>query len=435
MDMNGLIKSSGVRNFAKLLSANVVAQVIGLVVYPILTRIYTPEDFGMLNLFLSISGVLTILATAEYYNAIVLPKEESESISVVHVCICLLLLMVGFTGVSVCFSHEIAMVFKVPKLADYYWMMPILVLVLGGWNILNYWYIRCARYNSVSAYQLSQSMLSAGGKLGFGYAGYLSGGMIYSTVLAPTLSLLISILRSRKLIAKFATFSWSKTIESARRYTNLPFYSLPRSFINMLAGQLPVLLLTPIFGSKYVGWWSMALLLGFIPISVITRSVYQIMYQYTTERVNNNRPIYAYFQRFTLLVLTLGIPFFSVLGYFMPDLTLLFLGEGWSETSVYLRWMLPWLLCSLLTSSTGFLADIFFKQKVGLGFEILTAFLRTIGVVLGVLCANFTLSIIGYVLGSAIAVTAQYIWLLSLARRYDTTLVSSRNAKSDDSEI
>ena len=259
--------------------------------------------------------------------------------------------------------------------------------------------------------------------------------MIYSTVLAPMLSLLISILRSRKLIAKFATFSWTKTIESARRYTNLPFYSLPRSFINMLAGQLPVLLLTPIFGSKYVGWWSMALLLGFIPISVITRSVYQIMYQYTTERVNNNRPIYAYFQRFTLLVLTLGIPFFSVLGYFMPDLTLLFLGEGWSETSVYLRWMLPWLLCSLLTSSTGFLADIFFKQKVGLGFEILTAFLRTIGVVLGVLCANFTLSIIGYVLGSAIAVTAQYIWLLSLARRYDTTLVSSRNAKSDDSEI
>lgn len=332
--------------------------------------------------------------------------------------------MVGLIGITVCFSHEIATIFKSPKLADYYWMMPILVFVLGGWNILNYWYIRCARYDSVSAYQLSQSILSAGGKLGFGYAGQLSGGMIYSTVLAPALSLLLSLLRSRKIVANLATFSWTKTIETARKYRNLPFYSLPRSFINMLAGQLPVLLLTPVFGSKYVGWWSMALLLGFIPISVITKSVYQIMYQYTTERVNNNLPIYTYFQRFTLLVLAIGIPFFGILCYLMPDLILLFLGEGWDETGLYLRWMLPWLLCSLLTSSTGFLADIFFKQKLGLGFEILTATLRTIGVVLGVLYANFTLSIIGYALGSAIAVIAQYVWLLSLARKYDTTIVS-----------
>ena len=46
MNIGALIKSSGVRNFTKLLSANVVAQVIGLVVYPILTRMYAPEDLG-----------------------------------------------------------------------------------------------------------------------------------------------------------------------------------------------------------------------------------------------------------------------------------------------------------------------------------------------------------------------------------------------------
>ena len=79
MDVRSIIKSSGARNFAKLLSANVVAQVIGLVVYPILTRMYAPEDFGLLNLFMSIGGVLAILSTAEYYYAIVLPKEEKDA--------------------------------------------------------------------------------------------------------------------------------------------------------------------------------------------------------------------------------------------------------------------------------------------------------------------------------------------------------------------
>ena len=79
MSLSSIVKSSGVRNFTKLLSANVVAQVIGLVVYPILTRMYAPEDFGLLNLFLSIGGVLAILSTAEYYYAIVLPKEEKDA--------------------------------------------------------------------------------------------------------------------------------------------------------------------------------------------------------------------------------------------------------------------------------------------------------------------------------------------------------------------
>lgn len=435
MDILGLIKSSGVRNFAKLLSANVVAQVIGLVVYPILTRLYAPEDFGLLNLFLSIGGVLVVVSTAEYYNAIVLPEEKKEGVSVAVLCVSGLLLTVGLSTVSVLFSHEIADLFNTPALADYYWMMPLLILALGGWNILNYWYIRCTKYDAISRYQLTQSTLSAGGKLGFGYAGLLQGGMIYSMVVAPVISLLISLFSARRTLGDCRMPSWREVRESAQKYRNFPCFSLPRSFINMLAGQLPVLLLTPLFGAEYIGWWSMAILLGFTPIGVIVRSLYQVMYQYTTNRVNKGLSIYPYFRRFTWLVLALGIPFLSVLCYFMPDLTRIVLGSGWEETGIYLRWMLPWVLCNLLAGSIGFLADIFFKQKIGLSFEILTSVLRTIGVVLGIVYDDFQLSIIGYSIGTAVAVAAQYIWLIGLARNYDATLTCSTDASIGDTEI
>ena len=428
MDLRSIVKSSGVRNFTKLLSANVVAQVIGLVVYPILTRMYAPEDFGLLNLFLSIGGILVILSTAEYYNAIVLPEKKEDGLSVVSLCASMLLLTVGVVALSVFFSKEIAELFNMPALADYYWLMPILVLALGGWNILNYWYIRCTKYDSISSYQLTQSTLSAGGKLGLGYAGVLQGGMIYAMVVAPVVSLLISLFSARRTIGDCSMPSWLKVREAARKYRNFPCFSMPRSFINMVAGQLPVLILTPLFGAEYVGWWSMAILLGFTPISVIVRSVYQVMYQYTTDRVNHRLAIYPYFRRFTWLVLALGIPMLSVLCYFMPELTRIVLGAGWEEAGVYLRWMLPWVLCNLLTGSIGFLADIFFKQKIGLGFEILTSVLRTAGVVVGVMCHDFKLSIIGYSMGTAVAIAAQYIWLISLTRKYDATLISATDA-------
>ena len=53
-------------------------------------------------------------------------------------------------------------------------------------------------------------------------------------------------------------------------------------------------------------------------------------------------------------------------------------------------------------------------------FEILMAVLRTIGVLCGILTRNFETAIAGYALGSAIAVLAQYIWLLNLVKKYDT---------------
>ena len=415
-----LARSASVRNFTKLLSANVVAQVIGLVVYPILTRIYAPEDFGLLNLFVSIASVICIFATAEYHNAIVLPKEQKHSVAMVHWCVIQLLAVVTLTMVSVFFSKHIAWIFNVPALSHYYWLMPLMVLANSGWNILNYWYIYRGNYTRISGYQLSQSVLSAGSKLGFGYGGFLRGGLVFSVVLSPLLSLVTSLLRAGKShLIPLRQFSRNNIREVVSEYRNFPIYSLPRSLVNMIAGQLPILLLTPIFGVRYVGWWSMAIMLGFTPISVIAKSIYQVMYQYTTQRVNASLSLGTYFRRFALVTLATVLPLFIVLSFVLPDLTSWLLGDDWRETGVYIQWMLPWLLCALLTSSTGFLADVFFKQKVGLCFELLTALLRTIGVGVGIWLNDFSISVAGYAIGSAVAVIAQYIWLMGLVRVYD----------------
>lgn len=425
MDMRDVIKSSGVRNFAKLLSANVVAQVIGLIVYPILTRVYAPEDFGLLNLFLSISGVLLILSTAELHYAIVLPKEETEGKALVHLSALILLVIVAITAFSTLFSTQIASLFNAPALAHYYWLMPLLVFAQGAWNILNYWYIRHKKYAHISGYQLSQSVLSSAGKIGLGYMGWLQGGMIYSTVFAPLLCILLSgAMAWKKRIKPLFVRTNNSIWQLARTYKNFPLFSLPRSFVNMFAGQLPVFLLTPVFGSEYVGYWSMALLLGFIPVSLITKSVYQVLYQHITNRVNSHLPIGIYFHKLTGLTIGVGLPLFVVLYFLLPTLTCWFLGEGWSETSTYIQWMLPWLLCSFLTGSSSFLSDVFFKQKIGFLFELLLAILRVVGVGLGMLLHDFSVAIAGYALGSAVAVLAQYVWLLTLVKKYDCEIVS-----------
>ena len=423
MSLSSIVKSSGVRNFTKLLSANVVAQIIGLVVYPILTRMYAPEDFGLLNLFLSIGGVLAILSTAEYYYAIVLPKEEKDAEQVLGVGVLWLVTTTVLVGLSVAFSKPISLLFKSPNLASYYWLMPLYVFAMGAWNLLNYWYIRHKDYNPISRYQVSQNVLSAGGKLGMGWGGVLQGGMIYSVVVAPLISLLSSWVVARKtLLPAWRRISWRGVREQGQVYRNFPCFVLPRSFVNMLAGQMPVLLLTPFFGGEAVGFLSLAILLGYTPIGTITRAIYQVMYQHTMEQVHEQKPIGQIFRKFILSASAIIIPVFVGLWFVLPQLTAWLLGAEWHVSGEYIRWMLPWLYVSLLSCSINYLFDVFMKQKWGLFFEVMLAVMRVAGLCIGVWAGNFMLAIMCYSFFTALALVAQIIWMLWQVRRYDRSL-------------
>ena len=423
MSLSSIVKSSGVRNFTKLLSANVVAQVIGLVVYPILTRMYAPEDFGLLNLFLSIGGVLAILSTAEYYYAIVLPKEEKDAEQVLGVGVLWLVATTVLVSLSVVFSRPISLLFKSPNLVSYYWLMPLYVFAMGAWNLLNYWYIRHKEYNPISRYQVSQNVLSSGGKLGMGWGGVLQGGMIYSVVVAPLISLLSSWVSARKtLLPALSRISWRGVCEQAWVYRNFPYFVLPRSFVNMLAGQMPILLLTPFFGGEAVGFLSLAILLGYTPIGTITRAIYQVMYQHTMEQVHEQKPIGQIFRKFILSASAIIIPVFVGLWFVLPDLTAWLLGAEWHVSGEYIRWMLPWLYVSLLSCSINYLFDVFMQQKWGLFFEVMLAVMRVAGLCIGVWAGNFMLAIMCYSFFTALALVAQIIWMLLQVRRYDRSL-------------
>jgi O-antigen/teichoic acid export membrane protein len=424
--LRDIVSSKQVQNVAKLLSANVVAQVIGLVVYPILSRMYAPEDFGLLNLFLSIGNVLVVLSLMDYYYAIVLPKQERHAVALVHVSSLALLITVGLVAVSVTAAEAISTLFKSPELGQYYWMMPVYVLIMGGWNILNYWYIRQKQFGQISQYLMSQSVLSASGKIGMGYAGALQGGMIYAVVVAPLLSLVSSIVRNFKgCLQPLLHVSKTDIAEQSKQYRNFPCFVLPRSFLNVLAGQLPVLLLTPFFGAKYVGLLSMALLLGYTPIGTIARAIYQVLYQHTTERVHAAQGIGGVFWRFIAWSSLVILPVFGGLFIVLPDLTSWLLGEEWRVVGTYIRWMLPWLYLSLLTGSTCYLSDVFMKQRTGLFFEILLAVCRAAGLCIGIASKDFMTAIAAYSISTAIAVLAQLVWLASLVQKHDREITTA----------
>ncbi|MGN0187140.1 MAG: lipopolysaccharide biosynthesis protein [Paludibacteraceae bacterium] len=418
-----ITKSELVRNSAKLLSANVVAQAIGLLVYPLLTRLYAPEDFGLLNLFLSIGGVLVLFSTAEYQYAIVLPKNKKDAIACFHSGFVILLGVTVLCAISALFSPQIACLFNAPALTTYYPLMCIFVFCSGLWTLLNYWYTRNKQFGAVSAYQLTQSICNAGLKYGFGLAGWLRNGLILSTIIGPLIALTTSICRHFKRdIVPLFVFDKLHYRAMAQQYANFPKFSLPRALINNLSGNLPILLLTPFFGLTEIGYFGMALTLAFRPINMISGSLYQVFFQRTSEQVQNHQSILPFFRKFIKNTLLIVIPSFAILYFVLPWLTEWLLGSGWDTTGEYIRWMLPWLAFSAMVAPICYLSDIFQKQHIGLAFEICLIAVRFIGVMIGIGYNDFTIAVALYSCGGALLILAQLLWLLYLVYNYEKRL-------------
>ena len=62
------------KNVALIFSGNIVSHVIAILSLPVLTRIFTPDDFGVYQLFLSFCSVLAIMVTGQYELSIIAPK-------------------------------------------------------------------------------------------------------------------------------------------------------------------------------------------------------------------------------------------------------------------------------------------------------------------------------------------------------------------------
>ena len=73
-------------NVITLMTGSTLSYVIPILVSPILTRIYTPDDFGLYAIFLAIISIIGSIVGGRYELAIMLPGNDDDSASIVIIC-------------------------------------------------------------------------------------------------------------------------------------------------------------------------------------------------------------------------------------------------------------------------------------------------------------------------------------------------------------
>lgn len=413
------------KNSAHLLSANIIAQVIGLVVYPILTRLYSPADFGLLNLFLSIGGILSIVATAEYQGAIVLPSDDKKSIALSHLGFFTTVVLTILLLVSNLYDNLISTLFHTPTLLLCWKWLAAFVFLGGLWSLQNNWLIRRQEFGAISAYQVSQSVVSAVCKIIFGVIGMVGVGLITSSVLAMAVALVISCCFERKpnrMDILTCHTSWNELKQVACEYKNFPIYSFPRSVLNSVSGNLPALVLSPIFGLTELGFLGMAVTLAFRPIQLISQSVYQVLFQRYSVIIRQKEQVLSFTIQIVKKAVLVIVPVFIALWFILPTVVCWLLGNGWESTSYYIRIMLPWLAMVAISPTLGFIPDIFMQQRKATIIEVVYFVLRILALLVGVWMHSFKIAVLAYSIVGVMVLTYQLWWYIRLLRHYERNI-------------
>ena len=166
-----------------LLSGSLVAQLIAFLAYPVLTRLYSPGQFGEFSVFLSITGILAILATGRFEYALMLPEEENEAKTLKRIGLrwCLI-----FS--SACFLVSIGLGFfknlNIPGL----YLIGLYVFLSGTIQLFTLYRNRLKQYKKLAQVAVMQNAAASGSKILFGLGGFFNIGLLWGSIIGQLVS-------------------------------------------------------------------------------------------------------------------------------------------------------------------------------------------------------------------------------------------------------
>jgi O-antigen/teichoic acid export membrane protein len=385
---------------ASVLAGGVAGQqMMLLLAAPLLTRLYSPADFGLLAVYTGILSIFVVAAALRYEVAIPLPEDEGEAANLTVLSLAIVVLFALASAVLVVFlGKSVANLTGVPLLSQYSWLLPIGIFLAGVYQVFNFYGLRTKSFTAISGTRVKQALATLAIQL-MGYKlspsalliGHMSGHGVGCLSLAKV-ALAGPHFRKVDLMGLRA---------AAIRYRRFPLYSTWGALLNTGGAQLPPLLLAALFSPAAAGMYSLAYRVLGMPITLIGNSIGNVFMSSAADARRNDRlailvaGVYEKLAHIamgpTLVTLVAG-----------PELFAVVFGEQWRGAGNFARWMAPWLFLVFVTSPLTTVYEVLEKQNQSNIFQIALLTTRLGAIALGAACQSVHIAIALFSAGSAL---------------------------------
>jgi O-antigen/teichoic acid export membrane protein len=328
--VQSLRNSELLRNTSILISGTAIAQLIPILIQPILRRYYTPDTFGAYSVYLSFVGIFAIIASFKYDLAIILPRKDKDAANIFFLSVLIsIILNILFFMIILLWDDEILKFFNLPeKFTGYLYFAPLGIFFYSLYQCINNWLTRKKGFLPISINKFVRRGAEGITQIGLKWVDN-SNGIIYGDILGHIANIISGMWQAGKRGLSLKLFSPVKMKYLSRKYSDFPKFNVIPSFMSACSYLLPVVFLNKFYSTEQAGYFDLSKLLLSIPLALISSSISNVLLQSLSEKYRNNLSI----KKDLLLVLgitsSIGIFEILIITFAGVGLFRLFFGEIW----------------------------------------------------------------------------------------------------------
>lgn len=386
---DALFREGFVRSVGVLVGGTAFAQALMVLVLPLLTRLYTPEDFSVLAVYTSILGIISVAACLRLEIAIPLPQRDDDAANLLALALCSSAGVAGLSALVVAlFPTQIIALVAQPKLEPYLWLLPLGIWLSSSYAALQFWATRKKRFSVIAKTRMTQAIGGAGMQVGFGWAGIAPLGLVLGQMInsgAGIFGLVRDALKNDR--PALRAINWTIMRRIFSEYDRFPKYSTFESLANSVSIQLPIIIIAALAVRTEAGFLMLASRVMFAPMALIGGAVSQVYLSRAPDELRAGT-----LGKFTTNILggltKTGVGPLVFAGIIAPIVFPMIFGISWQRSGEMVAWMTPWFIMQFLASPISMILHITQNQCAALVLQILGIVLRIGAVVVAVYWAQ-----------------------------------------------
>lgn len=419
--INHFFKNKLFRDVATLVGGTGIAQALPVLISPILTRIYSPDEFGILAFYMAAIAIIGVASTGRYEMAVLLPKKNIKAYNLAgfSVILSLAVSLVTF-AIFLISGNQILDLFGFSSMSVLYITIPAGIFAFGLFQVSTFLLNRLQHYKGLASAKIARSGGVSAAQVLFGFTGFSTFGLVFGKLLGDLCSAIYAQwLANRNRAFKDGRYSWIIMKAEALTYREMPKINAPHAVSTTLSNQLPNMLLAGFFNPAIAGFYNLSFRVCYAPVMLISGSVYQVYSRSVSENQKEGDDIH----RFTLsivkkLALAAIIPF-SILLFFAPSLFDFIFGAEWRIAGAYAQLLTPMLFLTFIVSPVTYIPILLGYQRKAFFLDLFYLVLRIAALSTGFFLDNAALAIAGYSIVGVLFLTYLLFWLLSLTKKHN----------------
>lgn len=325
-----LKESEILRNTSILVSGTALAQVIPVILQPLLRRYYSADTFGAYSVYLSLIGIFSIIASFKYDLAIVLPKKDRDAANLMLLSVAISLIFSVLLTISVLlWKKEIAGFLNLSNEYSFFLIIaPAGIFFYSFYQTINNWLTRKKGFVQISVNKFTRRIIEGGTQVGLKSIA-VSKGLVIGDILGHIANVISGLYQSRKTGLYANMLSLVKVKYIARKYSEFPRFNVIPSFMSACSFLLPAIMINKFYSSAFTGYFDLSKLLLSVPLALISTSLSNVLLQSITEKYNLKLSLKKDLLTVLGLVLLIGTFEVLIISIYGVELFKFVFGDNW----------------------------------------------------------------------------------------------------------